>query len=147
MRFWECLTAFWRHKWFVFVSANELGIPWLGLIHDTGNLFSFENNSYGMSFQDEPLNDQDLGYPRLSHFHGNKHHWQYWVMIRDQGEMRAMPMPDKYRREMLADWLGSNQANGYEGDVSGWYLQNRHKMVLHLETRRWIEEQLGLWKK
>lgn len=53
------------------------------------------------------------------------------------------PMPDVYRREMLADWRGAGRAQGYN-DTLGWYIKNCDKMILHPETRAWIEEQLGV---
>lgn len=51
------------------------------------------------------------------------------------------PMPDVYRREMLADWRGAGLANGFS-DTAGWYAKNKDKMILHPQTRAWIEEQL-----
>jgi hypothetical protein len=51
-------------------------------------------------------------------------------------------MPDKYRREMLADWRGAGRALG-KPDTQAWYAANRDKMKLHPETRAWIEQQLG----
>jgi hypothetical protein len=52
------------------------------------------------------------------------------------------PMPDKYRREMLADWRGAGRAINGVDNTRQWYDQNRDKMKLHLETRAWIESQL-----
>lgn len=48
-------------------------------------------------------------------------------------------------KEMLADWRGANKAQGGDGkaDSLKWYEKNRTKMVLHPDTRIWIEEQLG----
>lgn len=57
----------------------------------------------------------------------------------------ADPMPDLYRREMLADWRGAGLALGFP-DTLGWYSKNRDKMVLHPETREWIEKELGYQK-
>lgn len=53
------------------------------------------------------------------------------------------PMPDVYRREMLADWRGAGAALGFP-DTKDWYLKNRDTMILHDETRRWIESALGI---
>ena len=51
-------------------------------------------------------------------------------------------MPDKYRREMLADWMGAGRALGKPNTLE-WYTANQGKITLHPETRQWIEEQLG----
>jgi hypothetical protein len=64
------------------------------------------------------------------------------MLVNDEEPARLLPMPDRYRREMLADWRGAGRAiNGYE-DAAGWYAKNRDKMQLHPETRAWIEQQL-----
>lgn len=56
---------------------------------------------------------------------------------------KVLPMPDRYRREMLADWKGAGLAMG-KPDTAAWYRANRHKMLLHPETRAWVEAQLGV---
>lgn len=54
------------------------------------------------------------------------------------------PMPDVFRREMLADWHGAGRAiKGKEANTLAWYTANRDKMILHDETRQWFDEQLG----
>lgn len=55
------------------------------------------------------------------------------------------PMPDLARREMLADWFGAGRA--YNADWTPleprkWYEKNREKMILHPETRAWVEAEL-----
>lgn len=70
----------------------------------------------------------------------NPHHWQYWVLVRDTGEVECMPMPAKYVFEMLADWFGAGMAvNGY-ADVEAWYEGNRDRIQLHPYTRSFLEE-------
>lgn len=53
------------------------------------------------------------------------------------------PMPDVYRREMLADWRGAGRALG-NPDTRAWYLANKASIILHAETRAWIEAQLEI---
>lgn len=106
----------------------------------------------------------------------NKHHWQYWLemdiaegymsvrksqlVVMDTGgafypddcefdvgtaALFASSMPDTYRREMLADWIGAGRAVG-KPDTAAWYKKNRDRMILHPETRAWIEAQLGVMR-
>lgn len=58
-----------------------------------------------------------------------------------RGEPAVLPMPDRYRREMLADWRGAGLAQG-NPNTERWYLAKRKLLRLHPETRRWIEQQL-----
>jgi len=109
----------------------------------------------------------------MFHQHRNKHHWQYWlnfgksplsdtnVMVWDRGNASILvdgniyaldgditirePMPEVYAREMLADWHGAGRAiTGEWGGTRDWYLKNKENIKLHPDTRRWIEDQLGL---
>jgi hypothetical protein len=65
----------------------------------------------------------------------------------DRGELliEALPMPDRYQREMLADWMGAGRAikgHGPEkaiGATQSWYEKNKNLMILHEETRQWVE--------
>ena len=50
---------------------------------------------------------------------------------------------DLARREMLADWRGAGKALGTP-DTAAWYTANRENMILHEDTRAWIEKELGL---
>jgi hypothetical protein len=78
----------------------------------------------------------------VEHHRRNKHHWEYWVDISDCGEIDALPIPDVYRREMLADWRGAGKSMG-KPDLLGWYTKCRATMIFHPETRSWLEDQLG----
>lgn len=143
--FWSVV----RHKWFVFVEAVRLGIPWLGIMHDLSKFLPSEWFPYARYFygrQRESSKEQfDLAW--LHHQHRNKHHWQRWLLTldsaRSDGKLIALPMPDRYRREMLADWRGAGRAYG-NPDTAAWYLEAKQNVHLHPETREWIEEQLGV---
>jgi hypothetical protein len=145
------LSYILRHKWFVFIECCKLGIPWLGFVHDLSKFTPTEWLPYVEHFYgDKPsprnktgaYNPLSVGgsfdYAWLSHQHHNKHHWQYWILKGDEDAQRVLPMPDKYRKEMLADWRGAGKALGKPATAS-WYYLNRTSMVLHPETREWIE--------
>lgn len=80
----------------------------------------------------------------LHHQKRNKHHWQYWMLVQDWDDDKVLPMPDRYRREMLADWRGAGRAINGQDETHLWYAKRigRMKKVLHPDTRKWIEEQL-----
>ncbi len=68
----------------------------------------------------------------------------YATEIRDRlnQKPKAIPMPDAFRKEMLADWRGAGRAITGKDNTNEWYRENKNKMVLHPETRVWIEQQL-----
>lgn len=145
-----------RHKWFVFVECVKLGLIWRGIVHDLDKFlpsmwFPYVNAFYG---KHKPSPRDNSGYydatkvgsdpfmlAWLGHIHRNKHHWQYWVLLHDDGGKSVFPMPDKYRKEMLSDWRGAGRAQG-SPDTRGWYDKNRDKMILNESTRNWIEANL-----
>lgn len=148
-----------RHKWYVFLECRRLGIPWLGIIHDwskfrPGEWFPYVHSFYhpdggsrkkgeATEWYDPTRVSDEFDRAWLSHWHRNAHHWQHWKLVRDEDEDKLLDMPDKYRREMLADWRGAGRALG-KPDTPAWYRKWSHKIRLHTETRRWIEEQINV---
>lgn len=144
------------HKWLVFLEACRLGIPWRGLTHDLTKFYPAEwlprvetLETSVREYQDETgfyvadkVND-GLAFAWLHHYHYNPHHWQWWVVMLDGDTKKVLPMTDAYRREMLADWRAVARMPGRQAMLP-WYLENRDKMLLHPETRLWLEKQLGL---
>lgn len=56
-----------------------------------------------------------------------------------------LPMPDKARREMLADWFGAGRARNKDWtplEPRKWYEANKKNIDLHPDTRAWVEFQL-----
>ena len=162
---WKYLKSQLRHKWFVFLECCKLGIPWLGIIHDWSKFLPSEwvpyaryfygdypdlqtMNTWAKSYYGGPTKQSiayDFDVAWLHHQHRNKHHWQRWLLTldsaRSDGKLISLAMPDKYRREMLADWRGAGRAYG-NPNTAEWYRMNRHQIRLHGDTRRWIENQL-----
>ena len=155
--FWHVL----RHKYFVLLEARRLGIPFLGIIHDMSKFRPSEFLPYARYFHGsypdfddvknivpyDILTKEDVGhqfdYAWLHHQKCNKHHWQYWVLWQDSDEDKILPMPEKYVREMLADWRGAGRAYG-NPDTKAWYIAHRAKMLLHPATRHFVENELDV---
>lgn len=64
-----------------------------------------------------------------AHQKNNKHHWQYWVLICDSGEIKILDMPFVYVIELLCDWTAMSLF--YNNLPSDWFDKNKHKMMLH----------------
>lgn len=138
-----------RHKWFVFQECRKLRLPLrIALFHDWDKFLPDEWFPYVHTFYDrggkhQYIETTEFTYAWNLHQKRNKHHWQFWLITFDRGEMEALDMPDVYRREMLADWRGAGKALG-KPDIKAWYLANQYHMILHPLTRVWIEQQLGV---
>jgi hypothetical protein len=157
-----------RHKWYVFQECYKAGIPWRGLTHDLSKFLPSEWFPYteyfygaekpsvynfhgdcrnqlliaGYKFKEDVEREFDVAW--LHHQKRNLHHWQYWVLQKDDGSQQVLPMPDIYRKEMLCDWRGAGKAIKGFDDTRNWYLTNRNKMLLHPVTRKWVEDELGV---
>lgn len=156
---WKYFKYLMRHKWYVYKECRRLGLsPWVGIVHDLSKFSAVEWVGYaefycgdwkdgeeynGQSRAPQAIHDAyDLAWNH--HMKANPHHWQYWIMYFGPGTEKVLPIPDRYRREMVADWRGAGQAmNAGKDDTPTWYKRNRHKIVLHPITRTWVDEQMN----
>lgn len=146
-----------RHKWFVFWACMKLRVPlWQALVHDWTKYTRVEWGDYAKTFYNKdgsPVSLRDksgaydpnavLGFQRAWCSHQKaKHHWQAWVSIGTSG-MIPISIPERYIREMIADWVGAGMAQTKRRDPTPWYETNKDTMILTPETRLRIEEILN----
>ena len=156
--YWKYFKVVLRHKWFVFLECRKLGILWLGIVHDLSKFLPSEFIPYARYFygpypkddEHKPVSVVDgFNLAWLHHQHRNKHHWQRWLLTMDSArgsdKIVPLPIPDRYRKEMLADWRGAGRAYG-NPDTVGWYVENAGQIRIDGITRDWIEIELG-WTK
>lgn len=141
-----------RHKWFVFLACGEVGASfWLALIHDWTKFTRREWSPYVHQFYNSdgtkrgPIRDASGAYdPNLQPVEfqlawvlhqRNKHHWQAWVSVGDNGKLSPVPIPKRYVLEMVADWKGAGLAISGKDEAFEWYEKNCDKMILHPDTR------------
>jgi hypothetical protein len=159
VKYWAYFKYAMRHKWYVFLECWKLGIPWLGIIHDMSKFYPSEWMPYMRHFfnsdgslrpktrdktgyyKPTDTGDDDFDGAWFLHQKRNKHHWQWWILPEDSEGLKTIPMPERYMKEMLADWRGAGRAQGTP-DTPGWYRANGHKLQLHSVSRAWIERRL-----
>jgi hypothetical protein len=158
-----------RHKWYVFLACLRYGLIWQGITHDWSKFLPSEWLPYAKYFYGkhhyEKISDirglyRDMGardsdakeyweqcFNEAWNHHQKRqpHHWQYWLLTMDTGATVVLPMPDHYRKEMIADWRGASKAIKGVDDTVNWYKSNYKKMQLHPATRTWVEHELGLY--
>lgn len=140
-----------KHKYYVFIECCKLGMPFRGIIHDFSKFSPAEFKAYAMYFfsNNGKKDSTEFNKAWFHHHRSNKHHWEYWVDYSYDNNTsshiaKPFKMPKKYMKEMLADWRGAGRAiNGFD-DTKGFYLKNKDRIILHDETRAWIEKQLGV---
>ena len=147
-----------RHKWFVFLACLKLRVPLhQAVLHDWSkflprewipyarNFYNAdgskrkirdETGAYNPAAQEIPFQDAWRRHQRL------RHHWQAWVVLGDAGYITPLPMPERFVREMVADWVGAGQAISGRSNPRPWYEANQEKMRLHSSTRQRVHELL-----
>lgn len=56
----------------------------------------------------------------------------------------ALEMPDRYVREMVADWAGAGRTITGRWEVAEWYAKTRNTILLHPNTRARVEALLAM---
>jgi hypothetical protein len=117
---------------------------WLGFIHDLSNFLLDEFFPHAKCFykpddteQYEPSMEYKLAH--LKHCHRNPHQYQYWLEVY-HGNLIPMPMPEKYIREMIADWTSSAIVYHQQNNTIPWYEKYKDTLLLHEETTKTLEK-------
>ena len=124
------------------MACFKFGLYWQGLIHDwskflPSEFFPYANFFYGSG------KERSFDVAWLLHQKRNPHHWQYWILREDSGNVKYIEMPDKYIWEMIADWKGAGRAQRGGPDTWDetrlWYNKNKKSIRLNPNTRTFIE--------
>lgn len=166
MIFFKYLKYLLIHKWYVMIECFKKGLIVRGLIHDISKLlpdefFPYMNwfyGKYGVEFENSPIEINGCkkrGYDKykkcevsfnkawLKHQKRNKHHWQYWVLIKDSGDIILQEMPAKYIKEMACDWIGAGKAIKGRNEVIEYYSKMKDKTMLNEKSRKAFEKEIG----
>lgn len=149
-----------RHKCFVFLACLKLRVPLhLALWHDASKFTPSEWKPYVDYFYGDNSGEglEAIGTWGLAelapfgfyakdrfdvawnhHQKRNKHHWQYWLLTNDEEGTYPLSMPERYAREMVADWNGAGRTLG-KPDTRAWYEKNKGNIKMRDDTRVFVE--------
>jgi hypothetical protein len=142
------------HKWYVFLACLYLRVPLhQAVLHDWSKFLPSEWFAYAIWFyhpdkqvwSDWYAAERKAAFNLAWRHHQRRqpHHWQYWLLTKDTGQTFPLEMPDRFVREMVADWMGAGRALG-KPDTRAWYTKNNGNMNIHPSTRARIAELLCL---
>jgi hypothetical protein len=157
--YWNYLKAVLVHKFYFLVYGLKYGVS-LDLLftHDLSKLGPSEFVQYARYFYGTYLRYKEIPndfrgfiftretvYAEFDkawnhHQKMNKHHWQYWVLMNDDGADKVIEIPMRYLKEMLCDWLAANKAFG-NGRIWEWYWENV-SLLLHPNSQEWLEVEI-----
>lgn len=157
MKYLKYLKSLLVHKFYFFVYGLFYGVSVdLLFTHDISKFLPSEFFPYARYFygtfpkraeidEDKLLTTYshedagiDMNFAWMEHQHRNKHHWQYYVQIDDNGDVLYHMMPERYLRELIADWRAANKAYGTM-PIWEWYESNKEEQRIHHLTVEQIE--------
>ena len=121
------------------------------LFHDSSKTSSEEYPAYDAYFYGGNRSYkvcQDFDYAWLHHQKLNPHHWQYWILIKDEPDdkdedpfdtelhkpgptLKPLLIPLEYIYEMIADWWTFSWKSGNLFEIFAWYNTNSPYMLMH----------------
>ena len=131
--------------------------------HDASKSCPDEYDAYDRYFYGDekgnPETRKEFNKAFLIHIHRNPHHWQYWVLVHDDGaegdtrKMDPVDMPDNYILEMICDWWSFSWKKYDETEdietlqeIFDWYDEHQDGIVMSSETKKKVEKVLDILK-
>jgi len=140
---WEYFKYVFRHKRLVGRECLRLGLYWAAIFHDWHKFLPDEWFSYVDFFyrgRTDAAGAAAYNAAFNRHIQRSRHHWQSWVLLDFDLSISPIPIPERHKREMLADWLGMAAALGNHPGV--WYWENRDRLILHEWSRSWFDSRI-----
>lgn len=118
-------------------------------VHDESKFSNEEYDAYDKYFYGgnrsyKIKNEFDKAW--LHHIHNNPHHWQYWVLLKDDGDIEVLDMPTNYIIEMICDWWSFSWNDGDLFEIFTWYGANKDIIKLSTWTKITVENILDMMK-
>jgi len=130
------------HKlWIIYFGIRYLRLPlWQLLVHDLSKFSYSEFSGYaeklfapeGIDQTEKERREKGFAKAWLHHQKCNEHHWQFWVD--DLGF--ASEMPDRFVREMVADWMAANVVYRSFGPADESHKVNHKWLDLNIKTMK-----------
>ena len=108
-------------------------------IHDKSKWGPEEYEAYDKKFYSNEDVEEQFDRAWLHHQKHNPHHWQYWVLPKDDGSTKAIEMTEEAVIEMFCDHWSFSWEKGNLYEIFDWYEENRSKMILNEKTRNFYE--------
>ena len=140
--YWRYLKSIITHKYYVLLAGLRLKISiWQLLLHDWQKFTPLEFGRYARNFFGG--GDPEFPFAWLHHENTAPHHWGYWIPRSGKHADQPLPMPMRYVREMVADWMGASKTYTGSWDMAEWLEKSVPNFRLHEEARGKLKRVLG----
>lgn len=135
-----------KHKWYFAIAGWRLKCSfWSIITHDLSKFRLIQLPYYGRQFFGDKGRTDQFDVAWLHHQNSSPHHWEYWITRSGHslsnssgGQVHSasypLDMPEKYIREMVADWMSASKAYTGSWDIQAWLFKNRPRMRLSSVT-------------
>ena len=146
-KYWKHFTVITKHKWYVGMECFKIGLYWQGLTHDLSkySLTEFFISAKHFQGSSSPIDTEIVkkGYSIawLNHKNKNKHHFQYWIHY-NRGDVKPVPMPKKYMKELACDFIGAGKGYDNNSDKTAplrYWSGQIDKTFIHKNTQDYIK--------
>jgi len=147
MKYIKYLWYIIKHKFYVMIECFKIGLIWEGILHDCDKFLPSMFIPYANYFYGNKDKWKDrLNIAWNSHQKRNKHHYQYWILTNDNGEIILLDIPDKYLKEMICDWKGAGKAITGKNNIKEWWKKTANEKLINISTKIKIDKILGIYK-
>lgn len=117
--------------------------------HDRSKWDDEEFEAYAKYFYQGKKNKAEFDKAWNHHQKANPHHWQYWVLLKDNPDkpFYCIPMEQEYIIEMVCDWWSFSFKTNNLYEIFDWYDENKPNQLMHTDTRKTVEQLLKEIKK
>lgn len=140
-KYWLYFKYIMKHKYYVFIECWKEGLYLHAFFHDLSKLMPDEFIPYTKYLFNSVKDKRIIILISLKHIRRNKHHSTYWASI-IKNKIEPIEMPDKYLKQLVCDWRAASKRNGVT--TKDYYIKNKKNITLHKETRKRLEQILGV---
>lgn len=114
--------------------------------YDPYDAYFYEN--YDKSEKTKKLVEYEYDVAWLTHIHRNPHHWQHWVLLRDDPVdgntvVVRMIIPQMYLVEMFCDWWSFSFLSDDLDQIFVWYCNHKDTIIMNKKSEEFMQKLLN----
>lgn len=105
--------------------------------HDYSKVTNIEWIPYREYFYGDRTQEvkNNFNYAWLNHIHNNPHHWQYWILLEDEGNLITLEIPYEYIIEMFLDHWSFSWKIDNLSEIENWYTEHKDKIIMNAKSQ------------
>lgn len=161
MKYIKYLLYILKHKYYVAKLCVRFGLYKQAILHDWSRFtprefialsnyyYSGKHPGYFHHNGQDAAFVKEFGINQCAWWHQklNRHHWEWWIIITDNGDIVPMEIEKRFIKEMIADWFSASLVKTGKLDLVNWYYKNKNRIMIHPKSQRYLERLLPIIEK